>query len=208
MIVRTWRPPRGSNPPEIAPQGRRSRPPGPGRASPVPGVLRRIASGALLVGSIPQSILTSRAPRQSNSCYSCGRPAWGWGVSPGNSGIPGERVERRRDSLSWPHVVRSNLATKMGPSVRSYRLNRSQLPCWAVSTGTALARICSRPGGGGILSLGSVPRNASVSGEVAALGPPGFLPDRSYLPADAPSRVDESSTAAILFLDPPQGRGA
>ena len=61
---------------------------------------------------------------------------------------PSGRVKRRRDSLSWPHVVRSNLATKMGPSVRSYRLNRSQLPCWAVSTDTVLARTGGGGGGG------------------------------------------------------------
>ena len=70
-------------PPEIAPQRRRSRLPGPSRTP--CGASHR---GALLVGSIPQSILTSRAPRQSNSCYSCGRPAWGWG-SPRKQRNPG-----------------------------------------------------------------------------------------------------------------------
>ena len=71
-----WRPPRGSNPPEIAPMRRRSRPPGPSRTS--CGASHR---GALLVGSIPQSILTSRPPGGPIPAIPAGGPP-GAGVAP------------------------------------------------------------------------------------------------------------------------------
>ena len=100
----------------------------------------------------------------------------------------------RRPARRWPRT--GGIAVAKGGGRQAEGESRCALSRFK-------ATVSRRP----VIGDGSAPGNASASGDVAALGPPGFLPDRTYLPADAPSRAGESSAAVVLSLGPSPGQG-